>query len=227
MGVDNSDNQKLKIFDLWGFNGNAFMTFDYDNQRIGFWDETPDVTIDIEDDAATVMALTTTTTDINGMVIMNVTNANAAAQEFILFQTYGANRGSIWYDPVSGNMYYANLSDYRLKSDLRSFDALSLVNKIPVYDYQWTESGSRRYGFMAHELQQVVPYLVHGTKDAVDENGKPIYQMVDYSKLTPILTKAIQEQQAVIESQQQTINDLRSRMERMEQALESLLQEKK
>lgn len=85
----------------------------------------------------------------------------------------------------------------------------------------------RMHGFMAHELQEVVPYLTVGTKDEVDENGKPIYQMVDYSKLTPILTKAIQEQQAVIESQEQTINDLRSRMERMEQALESLLQEKK
>jgi prefoldin subunit 5 len=82
------------------------------------------------------------------------------------------------------------------------------------------------YGFIAHELQEVVPYLVIGQKDAVDDQGKPIYQMVDYSTLTPILTKAIQEQQAVIEQQQQTINDLQSRMERLERAVQALQEQK-
>ena len=51
---------------------------------------------------------------------------------------------------------------------------------------------------MAHELQEVVPYVVTGTKDGMFED-EPQMQGVDYSKLVPIMIKAIQEQQAQIE----------------------------
>ena len=46
---------------------------------------------------------------------------------------------------------------------------------------------------MAHELKDIVPQAVSGDKDERNENGKPIYQGVDYSKLVPILLKSIQE----------------------------------
>ena len=49
------------------------------------------------------------------------------------------------------------------------------------------------YGVIAHEIQEVLPYIVFGEKDA--EN----MQSVDYSKLTPILLKAIQELKAEID----------------------------
>ena len=48
-------------------------------------------------------------------------------------------------------------------------------------------------GVLAHELQEVVPYAVTGEKDEVDNKGNIKIQNVDYSKLTPILIKAIQE----------------------------------
>jgi hypothetical protein len=122
---------------------------------------------------------------------------------------------------LSGNVL--NVSDYRLKTDLRSFDALSLVNKIPVYDYKWKADGKRVYGFMAHELQAVLPYLVEGAKDAVNERGEPVYQMMDYSKITPILTKAIQEQQTLIDKQQATINDQQERLDKLEALVKQLI----
>jgi hypothetical protein len=65
---------------------------------------------------------------------------------------------------------------------------------------------------MAHELQEVLPYIVTGQKDAVDSNGKIIPQTVDYSKLTPILVKAIQEQE-------QKINQLKKEKESLEKTL--------
>jgi hypothetical protein len=71
------------------------------------------------------------------------------------------------------------------------------------------------YGFMAHELQGVLPYLVTGQKDAVDLNGKIIPQTLDYSKLTPILVKAIQEQD-------ETINNLKKDKEQLEQTLKDI-----
>ena len=55
-------------------------------------------------------------------------------------------------------------------------------------------------GFIAHEVQAVVPEAVIGTKDATDENGKPLYQSIDQSKLVPLLTAALQEAIGEIES---------------------------
>ena len=81
-------------------------------------------------------------------------------------------------------------SDYRLKEDLQDFNGLDKVSKIPVYDFKWKTDESRSYGVMAHELQEVLPQAVNGEKDAEEMQG------VDYSKLTPILLKAIQELEA-------------------------------
>jgi hypothetical protein len=100
---------------------------------------------------------------------------------------------------VSGTV----VSDYRLKEDSQDFDALSVVNAMSAYDFAWKATGEREYGFMAHEVQAVMPYLVTGQKDQVDENGQPVIQRVNYAKLTPVLLKAIQQQQAVIEQLQQ------------------------
>jgi hypothetical protein len=99
-------------------------------------------------------------------------------------------------------------SDYRLKEDSQDFDALSVVNAMSAYDFAWKATGEREYGFMAHEVQAVMPYLVTGQKDQVDENGQPVIQRVNYAKLTPVLLKAIQQQQAVIEQLQQQMEEL-------------------
>jgi hypothetical protein len=101
-------------------------------------------------------------------------------------------------------------SDYRLKEDLKEFDGLSLVTDMKVYDFKWKEKEERNYGFMAHELQEVVPYVVTGTKDGMFED-EPQMQGLDYSKLVPVLVKAIQELNQKINDQQQTINSLINR----------------
>jgi hypothetical protein len=68
------------------------------------------------------------------------------------------------------------------------------------------------YGVIANELQEVVPYLVSGTKDALDANGKIIPQTVDYGQLTPILIKALQEQDIKLKELQKQIDDLIRRL---------------
>jgi len=55
-------------------------------------------------------------------------------------------------------------------------------------------------GFLAHEVQDVVPEAIFGTKDAVDSDGNPEYQGIDQSKLVPLLTAALQEAITEIES---------------------------
>ena len=70
-------------------------------------------------------------------------------------------------------------------------------------------SGTREYGVMAHELQSELPYLVSGKKDEVDENGQPQIQRVNYAKLVPILLRAIQEQQEMINELSQEVNAIK------------------
>jgi hypothetical protein len=69
---------------------------------------------------------------------------------------------------------------------------------------------------MAHELQEILPYAVSGSKDAVDENGKMKIQGVDYGRITPVLIKALQEQDIIIKDQQKQIDNLIKRLEILE-----------
>jgi hypothetical protein len=78
--------------------------------------------------------------------------------------------------------------------------ALAKVAALKPVTYTWKVDGSAGEGFIAHELQEVIPGAVTGEKDAVDAEGNPQYQGIDTSFLVATLTAAIQEQQAIIES---------------------------
>jgi hypothetical protein len=98
------------------------------------------------------------------------------------------------------NVTYATSSDYRLKEDLKDFNGLDLVSKLNVYDFAWKSDNTRRmYGVVAHEMAKVLPYAVNKEKDLLREDGTIDAQGVDYSLITPLLVKAIQEQQAQID----------------------------
>jgi hypothetical protein len=89
---------------------------------------------------------------------------------------------------------YATSSDYRLKEDWQPVTGASeRVLALNPVNFAWKADGSRVDGFLAHEAQAVVPEAVHGEKDAVDEDGNPVYQGIDQSKLVPLLTAALQE----------------------------------
>jgi hypothetical protein len=105
---------------------------------------------------------------------------------------------------------YTSASDYRLKENIAPMTgALAKVQALKPVTYKWKIDGSDGQGFIAHELQSVVPECVTGEKDAVDSEGNPQYQGIDVSFLVATLTAAIQEQQAII-------TDLKSRIETLE-----------
>jgi hypothetical protein len=94
---------------------------------------------------------------------------------------------------------YVTSSDYRLKEDIAPMTgALDTVSALKPVTYKWKSTGEESQGFIAHELQAVVPDCVTGEKDAVDSEGNPQYQGIDTSFLVATLTAAIQEQQALI-----------------------------
>jgi hypothetical protein len=89
---------------------------------------------------------------------------------------------------------YATSSDYRLKENIVPMtNALATVAQLNPVTYTWKSDGSDGQGFIAHELQEVIPDCVIGEKDAVDADGKPVYQGIDTSFLVATLTAAIQE----------------------------------
>jgi hypothetical protein len=118
-------------------------------------------------------------------------NRNGSTGELVYFYSNSSAVGSI---STNGTLTSYNVtSDYRLKQDFKDYSGLDLVNKIKTYDYEWKADNTRGYGVIAHELQSVINYAVTGIKD-----GKEM-QQVDYSKIVPVLIKAIQEQQTQIE----------------------------
>ena len=78
--------------------------------------------------------------------------------------------------------------------------AIDKVALLKPCTYTWKEDGLFGQGFIAHELQAVVPEAVVGEKDAIDENGQIKPQNIDTSFLVATLTAAIQEQQALIQT---------------------------
>ncbi len=219
MGMDNGDSDKFKIIPNWNFTGlnSPILTIDTDN-RVGIGTASPSTRLHLLSPASTTLYVESTTGDNNGLVILNANtdqNWTFNYHEFIYFQKQGNNIGSIIAANNGSGVSFNTSSDYRLKTDLRNYSGIDLVNKIKTYDFSWKANSSRMHGVMAHELQEILPYAVSGSKDAVDENGKMVPQGVDYGKITPVLVKAIQEQD-------ETINKLKKDKERLEQSLKDI-----
>ena len=83
------------------------------------------------------------------------------------------------------------------------------INICCIIIYKWKIDGSDGQGFIAHELQAVVPDCVTGEKDAVNEDGSIKPQSIDTSFLVATLTKAIQEQQTLITQLQSDVAALK------------------
>jgi hypothetical protein len=131
-----------------------------------------------------------------GIVIRN-TNASSNIYYIYFKNSSNAAAGRIEQTGAT-SVSYASGSDYRLKEDLKDFDGLNKVLSIKTYDFKWKDEDRRDYGVLAHELQEVVSGAVLGQKDELEEDGTIKTQMVDYSKLVPVLVKAIQELSAKV-----------------------------
>lgn len=98
---------------------------------------------------------------------------------------------------ISGNgttVTYATTSDYRRKENVSViFDPLGTLSKLKPVSYNFIGETEQVTGFIAHELQEFIPYAVTGTKDEIDADGKPVYQCVDVAKVVPLLTACAQE----------------------------------
>ena len=138
----------------------------------------------------------------NALAAINTTAASATAyiwnqaasgnNIFLEFETETAltTRGSITYNRAGGLTVYNTTSDYRAKDIYGPvLDSGALIDSTPVYMGKMKGATQERPMFLAHEA----PAYAHtGEKDAVDKDGKPVYQQMDASALIPVMWAEIQ-----------------------------------
>ena len=120
----------------------------------------------------------------------------------------------------NGQINYNSSSDYRLKeNDVKITDGIIRLKKLRPITFNW-KSGTNTYdGFFAHEVSEACPMAVDGTKDQVataddvskgyaNNVGDPIYQGIDHGKMVPVLTAALQEAIAKIETLETKVSTL-------------------
>jgi len=119
--------------------------------------------------------------------------------------------GAISIDSGANTTTYGTSSDYRLKQDVTELtNSTSRLSLLKPVNFKFIADDLNRTfdGFIAHEVQAVVPEAVVGEKDAVDAENNPILQVIDQSKLVPLLTAALQEALTRIEQLEAAVANL-------------------
>jgi hypothetical protein len=140
----------------------------------------------------------------------------------IRFYHNGTNVGNIQYSDTATS--YLTSSDYRLKENVEyDWDATTRLKQLRPSRFNFiADADTTVDGFLAHEVQDIVPEAISGVKDemqeeeyevtpaVLDDDGNvvteavmgtrevPKYQGIDQSKLVPLLVKTIQELEARI-----------------------------
>ncbi len=150
-------------------------------------------------------ALTVDNQSTNSNVLLISGTSGSNAQDKVVFSNGGTAVGTIY--TTASTTAYNTSSDYRLKENVAPMqNALDTIAQLNPVTYNWKADGSDGQGFIAHELQAVVPDCVSGAKDAVDDEGNPQYQGVDTSFLVATLVKAIQELKAEVDDLRAQLN---------------------
>ena len=123
-----------------------------------------------------------------------------AGTKYITFDISTTNYGSIGWNG-SAIQYYTS-SDHRLKENIVSLEGgIERVKQLQPRRFNFIHNTNMTVdGFVAHEAQVAVPEAISGTHNEVDSNGNPVYQNIDLSKFVPLLTAALQEAIAKIET---------------------------
>ena len=142
----------------------------------------------------------TTTADL--IYVWGNTGGSAGSAVYVMPIRTGSTatlQGGIYWN--GSVLSLATSSDYRLKENVVPLqNSLAKVAQLNPVSYTWKESGNQGKGFIAHELQAVIPEAVVGKKDDVDENGNIKPQSIDQTQLIVYLTKAIQELKAEVDT---------------------------
>ena len=110
---------------------------------------------------------------------------------------------------IRGAVAYSSSSDRRLKQNISDTRyGLKEVMKLRPVDYVMTSNQVRQVGFIAQDVQPLIPEIVTGSEGDISK-GETL--AITYANMVAILTKAIQEQQVMIEQLKLEIEALKKR----------------
>lgn len=173
---------------VWTLTNNALITSSF---RTG--SRTPSVNENIEGCIGTTIRFSVNADNATPLYINRITGTTSAT--VVQFYRNGTAAGTINASTTAAPTLVAP-SDYRLKENLEPLtDAADRIKSANVYTYNFIadEDKELRYGFLAHEVQDLMHDLVIGEKDAVDEHGNPVYQQVQETRLIPVLVAALKD----------------------------------
>jgi hypothetical protein len=135
----------------------------------------------------------------NGQIYSYTSSAGSSD----MYRLYN-NTGTLAYSIRANGTVYS-VSDRVLKENIAdSESALAIVNDIKVRSFDWREDGEHvSHGFIAQELNEAYP------EAASEPLEDQVHWAVDYTRLVPVLAKAIQEQKVMIETLQAEVAALK------------------
>ena len=162
----------------------------------------------------------TSASTINIYTQVNHATGSSSGASFFVSSYNGTQIGDIAQNGTTGVLYNIT-SDYRLKNNpVALTGAKDFVMALQPKTWDWWDDSGKGVGFIAHEFMEVAKYSGHGEKDAVDADGKPIYQSIQpsSSEVMANIVALMQEQQTTITAQAETINALTARIVALEGA---------
>lgn len=159
----------------------------------------------------------------DGLYIKAGTNGLAGAYFVAFFRPDGLQIGAITQN-TSTAVAYTTISDKRLKNIIGGTQkGLTDLMKIKIYDYTFKSDPNKKVetGFMAQELYEIFPQAVSKPKET-NEAAEKTPWMVDYGRVTPLIIKAVQEQQQEIDEKDVAIYDLQFEIANLKSEIQSL-----
>jgi len=185
----------------------------FDNNGVGIGTTNPQRDLHVENasDHAIISAVSGTT-NLAGLVLGDTADDDRGAiiynnsSDYLYFQSNGAENMRLESDGdlhVEGDVvaYSTTISDKRLKDNVKPLESsLDKVMNLKGVEYVWnngSRKGQKDIGFIAQEVENIIPEIVREKKVIFDEEEK--YKTVDYEKITAVLVEAVKELKSEIE----------------------------
>ncbi len=145
------------------------------------------------------------TTSGGDIIDIQTAATSGTVSAFTMTDGAGTLCGYCTIDTTANTVSYTNTSDGRLKHLFEDFNGLELIAQMQPWKYERkVQPGKKEIGFVAQEMKLVFPQAVTVGTDELQTMG------IDYSKFTPVLVKALQEQQAIIDGLKARVEALES-----------------
>jgi hypothetical protein len=140
--------------------------------------------------------------------VLNLQSNASVANTINLIRGYSNTSTGVFFvagngDVTNTNNSYGAISDAKLKENVvEATPKLDKLNQVRIVNFNMIGDEQKQIGVIAQELEQVFPGMVNESPDR-DKDGNDLgttTKSVKYSVFVPMLIKAIQEQQAIINS---------------------------